>query len=367
MLSGIEEVRFRVNYWAVPSAINKRGIAFDDFAISQRTRLTLLEHFTNANDSATVAADNLVKSIRRQMPEDVIDVQYHTSYPSSDRINTENPIVSSTRGLFYGNTRVPYALLDGGPYDEYLDAERKYDFRSRRPGVEDVHSRSLTPPEFSIDINVAQLAPVMQLQIDLTALEAMAGRELTLYTLVIEDTIDNPDYFGTNDQDMFRNVARKILPDAGGENFSQSWDRGEMKTVPLVWSPIDTWINRGRISIVAFIQDDNTKEILQAATTQEYNPSTGLWDVGVLTAGKVILYPNPAGERINVYFEERPDEDLKLMIYNMSGRLVLTDQVTVGQMIRTIELNQLGDGLYILELRRERNGSLYHRDKFFHH
>jgi hypothetical protein len=364
-------VRFRIAYGSSGTSSSEleghHGFAFDNFSITQRTRFSVLEYFTNANPAATVASDTLVEWIRKKMSSDVIDVQYHTSYPSADRINTENPIVSSTRGLFYGNTSVPYALLDGGPYDQFLEAERKYDFHNRFPSLQDVHSRSLTAPDFRINVSVTQLAPVMQLQVDLTPLKSMSAREMTLYTLVIEDTIDNPDYIGSNGRETFRNVARKILPDAGGTNFNEPWTQGVTKTVPLAWSQIDSWIDLSRISIVAFLQDDNTKEILQAFTTQQYDPATGIWDPGLLTGRKILLYPNPAGEQVNVYFGERPQEDLKLMIYNVSGRLVLTEQVPADQMVQSVGLSRLGDGLYILELRTERNGSLYYRTKFFHY
>ena len=56
-----------------------------------------------------------------------------------------------------------------------------------------------------------------------------------------------------------------------------------------------------------------------------------------------------------------------MRIFNTSGRLVHTGQVPAGQVIRTIELNTLPDGLYILELRSEGNSSLYYRTKFFHY
>ena len=162
-------------------------------------------------------------------------------------------------------------------------------------------------------------------------------------------------------------MARKILPDAGGTNFNETWTQGVTKSVPLMWSPIDSWIDLSRTSIVAFVQDDNTKEILQTATTQNYDPSTGVWTPSLNLEGNVLLYPNPAGERVVLYFEDPPEEDLQMRIYNSSGRLVHTGRVQANESLRTVELSRLPDGLYLLELRSERNSSLYYRTKFFHY
>ena len=105
---------------------------------------------------------------------------------------------------------------------------------------------------------------------------------------------------------------------------------------------------------------------MQTATTREYDPSTGTWDGNQTLDRNIVLYPNPAGELVNVYFEQRPDEALELIIYNLSGRMVLSDRVEEEEMVKTVELNTLGNGMYILELRRVRNGSLYYRTKFVH-
>ena len=94
---------------------------------------------------------------------------------------------------------------------------------------------------------------------------------------------------------------------------------------------------------------------------------TGTPDRLNVQRGRILLYPNPAGDYMNIRFEESPDEALDLKIYNMSGRMVLYERVAEGEVLRTVELSSIPDGLYILELRSERNGSLYQRAKFFHY
>ena len=171
-------------------------------------------------------------------------------------------------------------------------------------------------------------------------------------------------------------MARKILPDLGGENlvdpggggnFAKAWYGEEYQTIYLKWQDIFPSIVSANLAVVAFIQDYNTKEILQTAINSEYYSSTGTLVNEAEVAPNVIFYPNPAKEHVNIWFEQIPQESLSLMMYDISGKLVHTDQVFPNEQIKTVELNQLSNGLYIIELRKERNGAVYHRAKIFHH
>jgi hypothetical protein len=50
-----------------------------------------MEYFTNANDNETKNTDTLVNFFANNLYKDIIDIQYHTSYPIPDRINLDNP------------------------------------------------------------------------------------------------------------------------------------------------------------------------------------------------------------------------------------------------------------------------------------
>jgi len=57
----------------------------------------------------------------------------------------------------------------------------------------------------------------------------------------------------------------------------------------------------------------------------------------------------------------------QLTALSITGHLGSYVQKSAEQMIQTVELSGLSDGLYLLELRNQRNGSLYYRTKFFHY
>ena len=45
---------------------------------------------------------------------DMVDLQYHTSFPGADPFNAQEPYVPSSRLLYYGLLDVPYTILNGG-------------------------------------------------------------------------------------------------------------------------------------------------------------------------------------------------------------------------------------------------------------
>ncbi|MCK4701554.1 MAG: PKD domain-containing protein, partial [Bacteroidales bacterium] len=63
-LVGEENVRFRIAFGADGGALNDfDGFAFDDIWIGERSRIVLLEHFTNASDNASDIANGIINPI----------------------------------------------------------------------------------------------------------------------------------------------------------------------------------------------------------------------------------------------------------------------------------------------------------------
>ena len=84
-------------------------------------------------------------------------------------------------------------------------------------------------------------------------------------------------------------------------------------------------------------------------------------------AYRVLVYPNPAGELVNLYFEEIPGEEMQFNLYDLSGKIVRTDVIDPWQQLYTRSLGGLERGLYIVEVRSRKNRRVIHRDKLFHY
>jgi hypothetical protein len=66
----------------------------------------------------------------------------------------------------------------------------------------------------------------------------------------------------------------------------------------------------------------------------------------------VVIYPNPAKESFNVLFNSSVAGAANLMMYDNTGRKVLStqEQIGVGQNKTSINTNTLENGLYFIEL-----------------
>ncbi|MGK7390104.1 MAG: family 16 glycosylhydrolase [Candidatus Cyclobacteriaceae bacterium M2_1C_046] len=81
--------------------------------------------------------------------------------------------------------------------------------------------------------------------------------------------------------------------------------------------------------------------------TSARTTSTGLSEV---TDFQLAIYPNPARETLNIAMVNENTGDLDLKLFNMAGQIVQTHvkQLNAGQQIITLDLSQLGNGIYYL-------------------
>ncbi|KPL23959.1 MAG: hypothetical protein AMS23_06095 [Bacteroides sp. SM1_62] len=368
-LAGEPEVRFRIAFGSMGDSEtgDNDGFAFDNFNIRQRTRLSVLEYFTNANIPKCADTDTVIMEIMNKVRADVIDIQYHAMGSMADIFYLENPVPANNRGTIYGVTSIPMAILDGGIDNEQLGYPMVYDFSSsmKFPSVEDIRLRSLMDPEFKLTITITQYTPSLKFSIEMEALRDLVRKERTLYAIVLQRLVDDPEYVGTNGIPVFRHVARKMLPGAGGTYLgSKGWSKGETEYADLTYpSPFFPLI-QDSIVIVVFMQDDDTREILQAATNPQYTVST--FDE-LEPPPQVLIYPNPARDLVNVYFEKSPTEEMQFTLYDLSGKMVITDVIEPWQQQFIRSLGDVEQGLYIVEIRtRDRRRVLY-RDKLLHY
>jgi hypothetical protein len=375
-LIGQQAVQFRIAFGSTGDNVHENdGFAFDNFTIRQRNRLSVLEYFTNANTEDCERTDTLVRNLIEKVPADVIDIQYHATGALADKINLQNQFLPNNRMTVYGITGLPMALLNGG-YDEELGYPFIYDFSKtpESPNVEDIKLRSFTEPDFKLTTIVNFTPKKLEISTDVEALKNLTCRNIYLYTMVIQRLIEDSTYEGTNGTTKFFNVAREILPDAGGSPLKETWSSGESENYTYTYEKTYYFplIDDSSIIIVVFLQDDYTREILQAATIPEYIYPLVI-DTATSTSEKlepqtrIFLYPNPAKELINVFFNQIPREAMRFTLYDLSGKKVITEVIEPWQQHYTISLWDLEQGLYIVEIRTKNNKRVIHRGKLFHY
>ncbi len=338
-------VRFRFVLGANPDASNYDGFAFDNIWIGERTRIVLLEHFTNENSAESLEADTTVNGITLQNGDEVIDIQHHTSFPGQDSRNLYYPAGPSARSLYYGITSVPYSIMDGqGVFFEFDGPNGEYSWDEG-----DLLKRVLVDPLLEIDISASEVSN-NRLNV-ISKLHLLDGNlkseNLTLHMAVVE-----------NETTDVMKVLKKMIPHAGGTSLFYLWEADDSASVNYTWdfNPAD-FVHLDSLILVAFVQDELSKAIYQAAFVnfkdilitgiENNHPGIDKLDFKI--------YPNPAKNIAYLEFTNSLKEDLVLEIFNELGSKVDQTILQKGSGRFTIDTYRYSRGIYFLKLSSGKN------------
>jgi hypothetical protein len=339
-LKGKSNIQFRIAYGSDSTAFETHGLAFDNIWIGDRTKIVLIEHFTNSSDAASRSADSALDALANSYPLDIIDIQYHTSFPGVDPFNEQNKIDPATRVLFYQLSRVPFSIVNGGIYSfDYLN-ENTLD-----PVL--IKNQSLMEPKFNIILNTNLVDNTLDVDAELGPREIIMNRQVTLHLAVIERSISG--VTGANGDTLFESVLKTII---SSTSFTNNWDPAvDVKTINESWNLKNTY-NTDEIRVIAFLQDESSHEIYQAMINKFDDLPTGQDDDihRSKTGVGFIAFPNPVYNEVFIRFDESLTKDVRVDFFDINGRLIMTKELFTGFSIYTITLEDCPEGLYFMRI-----------------
>lgn len=338
-LKGATNVRFRIAFGSDANYTDE-GFAFDDIYIGERSRMVLLEHFTNTSNISSVVIDKNVNTILSTNSQDVVSIQMHTSFPSNqDPLYLFNPAPPSARSAYYGISVIPYSVMDGNRYFNYTD-EALSDTS--------IKVRALKDPQFKISMNpVISNNNLINIDFELQALDTVSN-DVTLHVALIEKVVTGITV--PNGQTEFKNVLRQMMPDAGGTNFQRFWNPLDKVTFSLQ-SGLKSFADFNKIQIVAYVQDEITKEIYQTVSLDTSYITTGLPQSGGSNMNLGIsLFPNPATTEVWVVLGKVLPTDAVIQVTDQLGRVVLQEVFARGTDKRSLEIPVVESGLYYVKV-----------------
>jgi hypothetical protein len=345
-LVGKKDVKFRVAYGSDGTSQDNDGMAFDDIIIGSRTRGVLLEHFTNTTSSLGSTATALVTDLANRGTQDIINIQYHTNFPGSDPYYSDNPGDASARLLFYGLSRAPYSFIDGGTRKKYANI---YDYLIADIDSNDLTRRSLINPSFSIALNSNVAGSILSVSGQIKALEAVSAENVTLYLAVTEKK--NSDHTGALGETDFYNIFRKFIPDAGGISLKKTWAKDDIETITERTWTIEKIASNSKIDVIAFIQNNITKEIYQAQVSPDTSKTVGIDNIFENNGKGFSLYPNPVSDKLTIEFEKPLKSEAEIMIFDFKGTMIRIYKAGSGQSIQTIPDIGLKNGIYLVKIK----------------
>ncbi len=240
-------------------------------------RVAVLELFTGAQCPPCVAADVAFDALMKTFkPAEVVFLQYHLHIPGPDPLTNAD---SEKRSEYYGIQGTPSVFVNGkeGPQVGGFKQHAK----ARYDDLFDALVKQLeTEPKAKLKLTAARKGDTFDVQAEVADLKK-SGDEVRLRFVVVEDVVR---YLGRNGQRLHHHVVRATPGGADGFALKDSSGKQAVSVSvadlnkALTQYMTEYGKERGyideerpldlkRLKVVAFVQDNSTKEILAAAQT----------------------------------------------------------------------------------------------------
>jgi hypothetical protein len=242
-----------------------------------QNRMVLVEHFTQASCGPCATQNPALKTLLDANPTKVVALKYQVSWPGFDPMYLQNPTEVDARVQYYGVTGVPNSVMDGsGPGSPgTIVTQSTIDNRYNTAAPLNISaSHQWTPGYDSIQIGV------FIANAGTSTVNSGAAGSLKLHVAIVEEEINYSSAPGANGETSFYQVMRKMVPNQSGTTLADSWTAGQTQMLSFKVAAPAYLANLNEVAIVAFIQDNQGKSVLNAAKTTP-QAITGLPDLGV--------------------------------------------------------------------------------------
>jgi hypothetical protein len=217
------------------------------------SKIVLVEDFANVSCDPCVISNRIIHSLESNTYKDKIAVlKFPTYWPGpNDPMYLASKIDCDARINFYRVIVAPTVIVDGQFKPVPSDSTKIKQFIDQQLNKQ---------PKFKIEVNKTLNSTELKADIKITFIDT-AGlnfQDLVLHTVVVESEIEYSTPPGSNGETKFYHVVRKMLPSSLGQPLNPAEDEYQSIT------NYETFWNQSKLTIVAFIQNKTTKEILQA-------------------------------------------------------------------------------------------------------
>jgi hypothetical protein len=218
-------------------------------------RIVLAEYFTFARCAYCPGAEHALDSLSNEYGDSLAVIAYHRQILG----DTLSPGYVSTREALYGVTTSPATVFDGvSGIIQTQDPSQNYSaFKDW------IINRRSVAPSIEMDLETTISSFSVNLLLHIIAVDSIEAGDHRLFVVLYEDSV----YFaqvGAPDS-IFHYVVRKMVPDELGMPVDIAYPDSLLQEVDFDLSP--DW-NLEKLGVVAFIQDLETKNVLQAIVSK---------------------------------------------------------------------------------------------------
>jgi hypothetical protein len=225
-------------------------------------RLVLFEHYSNTYCIPCVDVDVIIEDVVHQLgPFELISLGYHPPIPGpADPFYLAAKPENDARRNYYSVPFSPYAIIDGV---KIINTTSLSQLEQNILSAVD-ERRQILPKAILEFFDFKTVVDTISGRVKVTALENL-GTSAFLRIALIERTIDTAQPQGSNGQTHFFDVLRDFNPSVAGVSIQLS--ANQKQSVKFEFVRDVEWGDD--LDVIAFLQDDATKEVLQAIWTAD--------------------------------------------------------------------------------------------------
>lgn len=244
---------------------------------AQVQRTCLAEGFSNASCGPCAAQNPNYNTLLSGNTSKVIAVKYQTNWPGVDPMNAQTQTNVAPRVTYYSVSGVPWGCLDGTAY-----AGSNYSGALANLDQSEIDTRYGVTSPFSLTVTHTLSSDLDSVFVTVTAStpSAFSGTNMKLHVLLTEEHITFSSAPGSNGETNFYHVMRDMYPNGSGTSIPNSWSAAQSQNWTFAKALPSYIYDHTQISVVAFIQDDGSKVVHQAA----HSSPVGIPNYGKVTA-----------------------------------------------------------------------------------
>lgn len=327
-------------------AVNDTAVTTVSVATQSVQRTALMEEFTSSTCgpcyslNVSQGFDQLLSNLNTNQPgSHLAAIKYQMNWPAPGNDPSYNGDGNTRRG-YYGVNGVPDVYLDGKDMSN--------------PTSQAAFNAAVAKPSFaSMDVSYVQNVTTVDVTVNVTP--HFSGSGYKTYIAITEDYYHYPGAY--TPQKDYHFAMRKMLPNGSGINMASlvaDEEQSFTRSYTLVeggpaQGNYNLWGTVNGITVVAFVQNVSTKEIIQAAfATQPVN--VGIH--GPEAESPLQIWPNPTNGLVQMRYNNATGTNADVEVFNTLGERVLGTKRTFagnGQ-VETIDLSGMEPGMYLVRL-----------------
>lgn len=233
--------------------------------VSNAQKLALYEEFSGENCGPCAALNPALMTLVNANPTKVLLLKYQSPIPSAGSIYLTNTVFTDNRMDYYSVPFAPYGRINGKVVGTGSNAGN---ISMTTQAIIDAAAAeasnftiSVSNPTYNAD------GQTFTATVTVTATTANTTNNLKLRFALAEE-LQYATAPGSNGETHFQNVVRQMYPNADGQTVDATWTLNQSRTYTVTGS-IPSYVSATAPTrmFVAFLQNETTKEILQAGKT----------------------------------------------------------------------------------------------------